>query len=219
MNAITVSVGYDDYLSLTLPENLGHFDAVLVVTTSKDQATQELVERWGQTHDIEYYATDSFYAEGAPFNKGLAIEEGFDVLGREGWIMVLDADVVLPETLTAPEDGWRQDCIYSPQRRLCREPKWFTPELEWDTLPYGNEKKVFPFEFAGYSQIFHASAPCLWTKPWYGIRWPTAQGCDSEFYGRWPKRKRIRPPFEVLHLGPTRDNWSGRVTPRVGDVK
>ena len=217
MNALSVSVGYDDYLALTLPHNLVHFDAMLVVTTSQDQATQALVEKWSETHDVEHYATDAFHKDGAPFNKGLAIEEGFEALGREGWIMLLDADTVLPEVLSPPAEGWREDSLYSPQRRLCDDPGWFTPELEWDTLPYGNEKGIFPFEFAGYCQLFHASAPNLKTLPWYPGSFPTAQACDSWFYERWPKRKRVRPPFEVLHLGPTRENWKGRVTPRAGE--
>jgi len=215
MNAVTVCVNYDDYLALTLPWNVGHFDAWLIITDLEDEATRRLVED-SPWDNVECYATDAFYRGGAPFRKGLAIEEGFDALGREGWMMVLDADVILPEALTRPREGWLEDCIYSPQRRLCEDVRWFTHELEWDTLPYGNEKVIFPFEFAGYCQLFHASASCLKKRPWYGVDHPTAQACDSDFYSKWPKAKRVRPPFEVLHLGPTRVNWSGRVSPRLG---
>jgi len=211
MNAITVCVGYDDYLRRTLPFNRQHFGRVLVVTSLEDKETELRAQSYG--NDVCPYATNAFYHEGAKFNKGRALEEGFDILGREGWIMVIDADVVLPEKLDPGPRGWERGCIYSPQRRLCLDAENFTPSLDWATLPYGPEKDVFPFEFAGYCQVFHASA-AAW-RPWYGINCPTAQGCDSEFYYHWPEHKRVRPDFEVLHLGPLRENWAGRVSPRI----
>lgn len=211
MNAVITCVEYDDYLKVTLPRNVGHFEKILVVTTLKDKKTELLANSYDNACS---YATDAFYDKGAPFNKGRALEEGFGILGREGWIMVLDADVILPERLVAGPWGWELGKLYSPYRRLCVDPgaAW----SDWDAFPYGPEKDVHPDEFAGYCQVFHALDPRLGKQPWYPQDCPTARQCDSEFWRRWPAEKRIRPQFEVLHLGPLRENWEGRVTPRIG---
>ena len=210
MNAITTCVGYDDLLAITLPQNAKHFGLVMVVTTPEDQATADVVRQLDNAH---IYTTDAFYANGAPFNKGLALEEGLNWLGREGWICIFDADTLMPPEmdLSSIEKGF----LYSPYRRICEDPKLFTKELEWKNLPLGYETRNG--EHAGYFQLFHADDehlpdPCLY--PWYGTQWKTAQGCDTDFQNHWPRKWRKRLPFEVLHLGPLKTNWAGRVSPR-----
>lgn len=209
MNAIITCVEFDDYLEITLPWNVGHFGKVLVVTSLKDKKTELLANSFENSCS---YATDAFFDDGAPFNKGKALEEGLDILGREGWIMVLDADIVLPEALEPGPNGWELGKLYSPYRRLCGDPG--ARGEPWGGFPYGPEYDVHPDEFAGYCQIFHALDPKLVKKPWYPQNHPTAKCCDSEFWWRWPVEKRIRPHFEVLHLGPLRENWEGRRSPR-----
>ena len=67
-------------------------------------------------------------------------------------------------------------------------------------------------EFAGYSQIFHASDPVLGNAPWHETNWKHAGGADSFFQRKWKKENKIRPDFEVLHLGHAGRNWCGRTT-------
>ena len=208
MNAITVSVSYDDFLAITLPRNRRHFERILVVTTPQDHATQLLADSQDNTfcHTTDVFGRIPSGIKALPlpigyqalkaamvartggrvvFNKGAAIEEGLDVLGRTGWICLLDADVILPDAMPdAPE--WESSCLYGPYRRLAETEKTFRlvektfrAGAAWDLLPYGPEKYQFPGEFAGYCQIFHASAPHL-RRPWYAVDWP-AEGPDSEF--------------------------------------
>jgi hypothetical protein len=68
-------------------------------------------------------------------------------------------------------------------------------------------------EFAGYFQLFHASDPVLQRTPWHETDWTWAGGADSFFHQKWSESNKVRPPFEVLHLGPPFINWCGRVTP------
>ena len=68
-------------------------------------------------------------------------------------------------------------------------------------------------EWAGYSQIFHAEDEHLGNPPWHEINWKHAGGADSFFQRKWPISNKIRPPFEVLHLGMTGRNWTGRTMP------
>jgi hypothetical protein len=211
IKSIVVCVEYDDFLEITLPRNSRHFSKTLVVTSPADKKTQAVARKYG----CECYTTDAFYRDGAAFNKGLAMEEGFDVLGRDGWICVWDADIVMPDNIEFT--GKDPSCLYSPVRCLLEDPTKFKDDMDWKSLPIPTRDE----EFDGFFQMFHASSV---KRPWYGTQWRHAGGCDSDFQLKYPVRKRKRLPFVVLHLGSegvpelgTRigRNWRGRVTPRI----
>lgn len=207
IKAITVCVGYDDFLRLTIPRIVKHVDKLVVVTSAADTRTQELV---AQYEKAECFITDAFYRQGASFNKGWAMEEGFDVLGRDGWILVLDADIVLPETL--PPWDIQPGKMYTPPRRIMSNVDGLreTPVVDMTTLPLRHEFGNF-----GYFQLFHASDPAVTFLPWYETTWVHAGGADSVFEKRWTKQNKLRLPFEVIHLGDPDQNWFGRVRPRI----
>lgn len=205
MNAITVCVEYDDLLALTLPRAATHFERVLVVTSFDDARTADVVAR---TPNAECFQTDLFFADGANFNKGRALEAGFDVLGREGLICVFDADIVMPPCLERPP--LLADYLYSPYRRMCRNPLQWDGSDDWSAFPRFSDN-----EFAGYFQLFHAMASALESRPWYGVDWNHAGGCDSDFQAKWPTGKKRRLPFDVLHLGDDCTNWHGRCSQRL----
>jgi hypothetical protein len=184
----------------------------LVVTSDKDIKTIQLVNELG----YDCYTTDAFYRRGALFNKGAAMEEGFDVLGREGWICIWDCDIVMPSDIRIPM--MEQDCLYGPNRRILENPIDFQDGLDWSKYPC----PTHPNEFAGYFQLFHAST--LPQRPWYSTDWTHAGGCDSDFQSKFPQSKCRRTSFDVLHLGPegmpehgsrVGRNWCGRVIPRL----
>jgi hypothetical protein len=215
--SLVVCVEYDDFLAVTLDHNRRLFTDTLVITSPDDHRTQELAARLS----VRCHITDAFYRDGASFNKGAAVEEGFDVLGREGWICVWDADIILPREIYFKRDD---RALYSPKRVLLTD---LSPESvarrsndeSWDDLPCPTQ----PHEFDGFTHLFHAAAI---PPPWYGTRWRHAGGCDSDFEFRFSEERRMRPPWKVLHLGgegmpeiKTRvgRNWCGRVTPRIDD--
>jgi hypothetical protein len=84
-------------------------------------------------------------------------------------------------------------------------------EEEW-TRVFARHRNVA--EHAGYTQIFHADDPALGPPPWHETDWKHAGGADSLFQSKWPADRKVRPPWEVLHLGPAGHNWFGRATPR-----
>jgi len=161
--SLVVCVEYDDFLEITLPRNAKHFVDTLVVTSPTDKRTQAIAERCG----CNVLATDAFYRYGASFNKGLAVEEGFEKLGRDGWICVWDADIVLPERWDVASAD--PECLYVPIRRMLADPKKFVDGMDWSNLP----SPSWPNEFPGYCQIFNAAASAIQAtgKPWYGIDW------------------------------------------------
>lgn len=210
MNALIVSVEFTDILSLTLPYNRGHFDKVVVVTSPADhEGLLPVAERYG----AELFATDAFYRKGAKFNKWLALEEGLDFMGREGWICLLDADILWPKAVDLLR-YLRPGYLYTPYRHIAEPiPKDIPPESDWQTK-YPMHRQLR--EFAGYSQVFHASDPVLGEPPWHQTDFTSAGTADSFFQAKWPEDKKIRPSFRVLHLGSPGANWCGRTTPYVG---
>ena len=198
MRAILTSVDYAAELAVTLPRNRHHFESVTVVTTPGSRDAQVAREQGAAV-----VTTDAFYRDGAPFAKWLALEEGLDVVGRHGWLCVLDADVVWPARL--PSYHLQPGCLYTPLRRMLVD--WSLPLPErWDHLPLHPNFR----EWAGYTQVFHADDPALGPPPWHEVDWIHAGGADSAFQRKWHPARKVRPPFEVLHLGPAGVNWCGR---------
>lgn len=202
LRAIMVCVDYADLLSITLPYNRHHFSEVCVVTTPTDHETQAVAE----ANSAHVYATTAFYLDGAAFNKWRALEEGLDCFGREGWLCIMDADVMWPTLAPVhePEIGR----LYTPRRRMFEDVTQEVPqEVDWHRYPLHRQER----EFAGYTQIFHGSDPHLGPAPWHQTNWRHAGGADSFFQQKWPESHKIRPAWEVLHLGPAGTNWAGRV--------
>jgi hypothetical protein len=204
--AILVCVDYHDFLSVTLPFNRHQFQSTLVVTHPRDEITAEVAKQNG----AEVLLTRVFYENGAVFNKFAAMEQGLDFMGRTGWIAILDADVVFPRNLKP----WpkRIGCLYTPRRRMFpsvpRTVNEIPEERRWRQYKYRMPRE--PFD--GYCQIFHASDTVLGRPPWHVTNWSWCAGPDTFFHQKWSERSKIRPPFEVLHLGEPARNWAGRVT-------
>jgi hypothetical protein len=208
VRGIVVCVNYDDLLSITLPRNLRHLRECLVVTSPDDVRTQELVRT---TPGARLHVTDAFSRHGATFNKGLALEEGFDVLGREGWILIWDADILLPDRL--PLDRLKFGSLHGARRRMLEDPARWHPGFNW-----AEAKPAPDAGMIGFFQLFHAADPALENvRPWYEVTFAHAGGGDAYFIEHWRRRRATMTvfPLEVLHLGPKDSNWFGRATPRL----
>ena len=193
MKAVTVCVDFSHVLKYTLPYNRHHFTEHLIITTPTDSDTITIAQR----HDCLVHATNSFYDNGALFNKWVALEEGLDIIGRTDWMCMLDADILWPRRINY---SFTHGNLYTPQRRMAPRP---VPEPEWADYPLHTLN-----QFSGYSHIFHSSDPHLPTPPWYQTNWIHAGGADTFFQRMWPETNKIRPNFQVLHVG-CPGNWAG----------
>jgi len=197
-----------DLLALTLPYNRHHFAEVCVVSRPGDKTVYVAWE-----NDATPFLTDAFYEDGASFNKWRALEEGLDSFGRHGWLVLIDPDVLWWKQFAVPYWKPAPGKLYTPLRRMFYDlPKLrdgVPPEATWPTFPLHPQQR----EFAGYTQIFHAEDPHLGPPPWHETDWRHAGGADSFFQRKWPESDKVRPPFEVLHLGPSGVNWCGRAMP------
>jgi hypothetical protein len=201
-------------LQITLPYNRHHFTEVWVVTTPRDHETMKAAKDCG-AHIV---TTDLFTVNGAIFNKYAALEFGLDAMGRHGWLAIMDADCLWPKEVPCDEVAGRVPewfpavgNLYTPMRRVWSDvTQPVPPEGEWGKLPWHH----YQVEWSGYTQIFHAKDRHLGNSPWHEMNWTHAGGGDSMFHAKWPTDCKLRPPFEVVCLGPdSAVNWLGRAMP------
>lgn len=211
LRAVIVSVEYTDLLSITLPYNRHHFDEVCIITSNLDAHNlRELCYR----EEAELFSTDAFYDDGAEFNKWKALEEGLDWYGREGWLCLMDADILWPKGIEVRRyltPGY----LLGPLRKMIPTEgvisEKYKDENQWCDYPTHPNVN----EWAGYTQIFHAKDPVLLSSPppWHQTDWIHGGGADSFFQAKWPPHRRLRLPFFVMHLGESGVNWMGRSSP------
>ena len=200
LRGITTCVNYSDLLRITLPRNMRHFAECLVITSPEDTATIELCRL---IPDVQVHVTDAFTRHGARFNKGLAMEEGFDRMGREGWILIWDADCLLADRFPTGElkDGY----LHGARRRICFHPDQFTPGMSW--MHFRQVRDGGP---VGFFQCFQAEDPAIrHRKPWYDVSFSHAGGGDAYFITLWPAFRHTVLNMDVLHLGQPDINWFG----------
>ena len=91
LEAVSVCVGYADFLREVAPFNRPLLDRWIVVTTPQDEETRAVCGACS----IECVVTDEDKRDGT-FSKGRLIDRGFALLDGRNWMLCLDADVVLP---------------------------------------------------------------------------------------------------------------------------
>ncbi len=200
IRGITISVGYAPQLSITLVRNLRHLAECVVVTSSEDEDTKAVAR---SVPGVRLFETDAFRRHGAFFNKGLMFEEAWDHFGRDGWWLIWDADILLPDEVD--RGPMLPDVLYGCRRRMLADPSEWTPDLDWKRCPVMADGGP-----VGFFQLFNSKAPNLRGKrPWYDVSFAHAGGGDAAFLDSFPPSKRKLLPLEVLHLGERDRNWFG----------
>lgn len=200
VKVVTVSVDYDAELRICLEANRKVFRGeYLVVTTPDSHSTIAICEEFR----VSVLLTNVFYENRAVFNKWAALEAGLDAVGRDGWIAIIDSDIVFPHNADIELDS---TFLYTPQRKILLDFAAGAPAVEsWPDLPGIGHYEGFP----GYAQIFHASSAPKKT-PWHRTDLGHAGCADTWFEEHWPREKHAHPNFEVLHLGKPFQNWVGK---------
>lgn len=232
IEALITCVQYGDFLNQTIPFTLPHVDRLVVVTSFDDKLTQQVCRKWS----VEYVMTDVFYEKGEAFNKGQGINMGLQMLRQNGWIISMDADIVLPLSCRnmLSKSHLEQDHIYGCQRHnVTGWDAWRKLKASWheepqfgynylvntaDEHPVGATliHKQFGYAPIGYFQMWHSS----WMNK-HQLRYPDVQGSaekdDVQWALRWPRKQRtLLPSIRVYHLEseevPMGANWNGRTT-------
>lgn len=230
VEAVIVCRDYGDFLAETLPMNLDHIDRVVVVTSVEDSLTRAICRHWS----VECVTTDVFTEKGDCFNKGAAINVGLASLRQKGWLLHMDADIVLPLRFKNMLDksALQEHCLYGCERACVQGwLAWQKIKATWWTEPQYAEKyfvttppqapispnivhKDRGFTPIGFFQFWHSKY-----SQWNEIRYPetesNAENMDVQFAIKWPRKDRILlPTVPVFHLeseaGPMGVNWNGR---------
>lgn len=229
LEAVTVCVNYADFLAETLPLNKPLFDRIVVVTTPEDKATQRVCEYW----HVECVQTRAFGIEHGRFQKAAGINVGLRALSQDGWVVHLDADVVLPpltRRIIENADLDKRQLYGADRHNIVGYKAWRKhvrrPQLQQEAGIYVHADRYrvatrfAPMDRGGYIPIGFFQ---LWNPRGSGVRtYPdgpkaNAGSSDMLFAAQWPRSRRALIP-EVIpyHLESERArqgaNWSGRKT-------
>lgn len=226
IEAVVPCVDYDDFLQITLPNNQFILSRITVLTAPWDCRTAELAAK----HGANVIVTDS-WQKGGPFNKARALNEWLERMATsehgDTWALVLDADVLLPRDCCLDVNQLAPEGLYSARRRMCYDYasyQQFAMGLRsLDTFPvrvppvrngrvWGHRPTSNPAGLQGYMQLWCPSRGAgLKRFPETG----TAGQYDVEFGLSFPQSSReYLQHYEVLHLGATQVNWTGRRSSR-----
>jgi hypothetical protein len=242
IEAVTICVGYDDFLQAVAPFNIPHLNRWLIVTTPEDERTREVCRRFS----LECMLTEEGTDENGSFIKGRLIERGLQHLSANGWRLHLDSDIVLPNRFShlLESANLKKDTIYGVDRIMVRTYEDWQRLLTTGYLHSGHDyhcRVNVPEGFTigtrwasqhtgwcpiGFFQLWHSN-----TDEWRGVRtkpYPqahnTACRTDVQHSLQWDRRKReLIPEFFVVHIEsencPKGTNWNGRKTKRFGPEK
>jgi hypothetical protein len=230
LEGVTVSVGFDDLLDVTLGLNHPHFDQMIVVTSHADTKTQSVARK----HGAHCVPTDLFQKNGRTFNKGAAINAGFAYFQYFGWRIHLDADIILPDNfrrLLFNHSALDQQSIYGADRvdivgptELKTYLASLIPQHTYGMLvaptvarPISHRlvSSLYGYLPIGYFQLWFSS--CQKDYP-YSLG--TAAHDDMLFSALWPTdRRHLLPSIILYHLCSQApqwgENWDGsRQQPR-----
>lgn len=204
IHGLTVCVNYSDFLRLSIGRWMKHLKSLTIVTSPSDLETPKLAEEYG----ARLFVTNSFYADGAKFNKGRAMEEARLAMPEwEDWFLFFDADVV-------PEEDWfirlwganlAPGKLYGAYRYQCDN----AANLDWRLWPRIPDALCD----GGYFHLFHTSDPRagagVQERPLLETCWAHCGVYDSHFSQRWDPELRALSPVRLAHVG-ERENWTGR---------
>ncbi len=238
IEAITVCVGYGDFLAVTLPENQHLVDDLVVITSPDDDETREVCRKYSVHHVLS-----EDHRRGGPFNKARLVNRALDQINAREWVLHIDADIVLPRQFAMLLDVAHIDekCIYGADRcSLTGYDQWVKFKREkggWDNHRYDNYltfppdsapgarwvSKLHGYVPIGAFQLFHGDAAI--DRGIHQKRYPHHHGdaarADVQFALQWDRRyRRLLPEVAVLHLESQKAklgaNWCGRTTTRFG---
>ena len=204
IDVIIVSVDYNDFLPITLENNTKIFENITVVTSINDTECQKICERF----NVNCVVTERMYENGASFNKGKAINDGIKSLLNPNWILLLDADIIVPESFheSFKNNYTNINSLYVCNRVMFKE---YQSYLNWKSGT-GLKGQVSRLNGIGYFQLFNINSNCL-QRIIYPENSNNAAGSDISFRNRFTEKVDLE--IESIHLGISYQNWNGRKTP------
>ena len=203
INGLVVCVNYSEFLKQGFDRWLEGLDSLTVVTTPDDKDTIDLVTFHPLRRKIHLADTNLFYADGASFNKGRAMEWARrTIMPWTDWILFFDADVIPPRGWYNQLKEVQPGYLYSAWRYQCDD----VSQIDTPNLPHCPGDVIG----VGYFQLFHSQDQVVRGRvPLIDTWWLHAGNYDNRLMSRWMSSRRRALSFDLAHIGP-RDNWWGR---------
>lgn len=243
IEAVTVCVGYADFLRETARHNRPFFQKWVIVTKPDDEETIKVCHEQNleivMTKDLDRNGRAVY--EGKIFNKGRAIQRGLNALSCKHWVLHLDADIVLPPEFLHSLDmvHLKENVLYGCDRQTVvgwdawqrvKASGYRMHGMHCYTLPH--EKYPVGTRWTserdgyvpiGYFQFTHGTNLIdhgIWVRP-YPEHHADAARSDVQFGLKWDRRDReLIPELLVFHLesevSKVGTNWGGRKTKPFG---
>lgn len=199
---VVVSVGTGDILAKTLPVNAPMFDHVVVVTTTTDDKTIDIVHELQHqpqfsNGQLSLVMSDRCYEDNHAFNKGKMLNAGIALIKNPDWILCTDADVFLHRNFRdfIKTHALNPGCLYYTDRFDVR-PGQTEEELSQQWPELSGEPN-------GYFQLWNRRSLAIRDR-FPSVMFETfcsAAGVDSAFMQQWPEGKRVKiPEIPVIHV-------------------
>lgn len=238
IEAVSVCVGYDDFLQVAARHNRGLFNRWIVVTTPEDRATQECCRKW----NLELLLCEEMTRDGQ-FRKGHGIQRAQRLLSANAWRLHIDADVVLPTTFRTALESADLDRrkIYGCDRVCVKSYQEWLDLLNSGYLGHQTDyhcRVIFPrgvevgsrwasplqgYCPIGFFQLWHAEADefVSFQHRAHPSHHGQASRTDTQHPMQWDRRQReLLAEVICVHLeseeAPMGTNWNGRKTRRFG---
>lgn len=211
-----VCVDYSDFLKITLPYNKHNFDNIIVVTSPTDIKTQKVCKDNG----VKCIQTNRMYQRKAKFNKGKALNDGIRALDRKDWVLITDADMIMPKNLRNVLEKMELNInnVYGTGRMICPDKEQWLAYLKDESICNGWRRETRRVNIGvGFFQLINANSELLLGKDiWYSERYNHCGRSDRKFWRAYPPENRFSIQHIITtHLGDDHmgANWEGRRTP------
>lgn len=204
LSCVTVSIGYADFLPITIKNNLKYVDDLIVVTSEDDIKTIEYCEM----NSIKFTKTNQInLSDSVPFKKFHALNLGIRTINPTDWILCLDSDVLVLNTLDL--ESFSKKCLYYARRKNC-----FSVE---DFNRYGTDLRCYSYDLNeakapyGFFHLFNVNNSSINKSLQIGSPvYPEIELVESDllFVERWNKWNIRSIDNDVLHLGKPKENWN-----------
>ncbi len=205
IDVVIVSVNYNDYLAISLRENVKIFNNITIVTSTQDILCQKICEKFS----VNCVVTDVMYEDEATFNKGKAINEGIRSIKNPDFILLIDADIIVKNPINL--DSLKDDTLYTSSRYIVKSYSLLEDYLNSkssveDVATHESDKGI------GFFQMFNINHNSIDKNQVYPEFSNDASWDDLLFRDKFPKRETVQ--NTILHLGDSSINWKGRKTSR-----
>jgi len=221
ITALLVSVNYADYLEVVLPYNTLQFDEIVVLTIESDKACQNICSKHSNVKCL-VFPDEIIKKNGSTFNRGALFNEGFKYLNEtayQDWLVMTDSDIIFPENFKELMFSKEKDpnIIYGMGRRECHSSKDIENQIS--LIDNSNKREAF----FGFCQIFTYITNKFEYEEHNVVRGdviflshfseelrklPIPERWRSRVFSVLPNF--ITLPTNVIHLGESGVNWTGR---------